>query len=575
MLRTHTCGELRASNEGQSVTICGWIHSTRTHVNATFIDLRDRYGITQLVAGADLLETLQGVGRESVLKVTGKVVKKPSPNKKLETGEIEIQAESIEVLSDAQPLPIDIDDPNLTDESRLTYRYLDLRKPSMQKNLMLRHKAAMATREFLDKEHFVEIETPMLIKHTPEGARDYVVPSRINQGKFYSLPQSPQIYKQISMVAGFDRYFQIARCMRDESLRQDRQPEFTQIDLEMSFVTQDDIFDVHERMLAHIFEKVLGKKLTTPFARLSYKEAMERYGSDKPDLRFDMELINVTDICKKSKLTAFTDNEVVYALNAKGCAKYSRKQVDKLNAMARTYHTKGCFTYTTADAPEKIIPKNFSEADLNALKSQVGLEEGDLLLLIADSWVRATTALGHIRNEVARLEKLIKPDTFTFAWITDFPLFEWNEETGQWDAMHHIFTMPQKESMQYLESDPGKVLGYLYDLTLNGVELGSGSIRIHRQDIQERVLKVIGFTYEQATEKFGFLLSAFKYGAPPHGGFAIGFDRMVALMCGINDIREVIAYPKNKSAQGMMEDSPSDLDPAQMDELGLQLKKKE
>jgi aspartyl-tRNA synthetase len=568
MLRTHTCGELRKSDAGKEVMLCGWLHKQREHPNVNFVELKDRYGVTQIAASGDAKAIVHPLRRDSVIKVTGTVVVKPEPNKNLLTGEIEIQATSIEILNEAEALPVDVDDPNITEESRLTYRYIDLRRPVMQNNLLVRHKAALAVRQFLDSEQFVEVETPMLCRHTPEGARDYVVPSRLHKDKWYSLPQSPQIYKQILMVAGTDRYFQLARCMRDEDLRADRQPEFTQIDLEMSFVTEDDIFTLHERMMANLFKSVLDIDLKIPFDRLTYHESMTRFGSDKPDLRFGLELVDATTVMKKLPVNAFEENEVVYCFNAKGCASWSRKKIDKLNNLAKTYHTKGIFwmRWGARDGP---LAKHVSEDVAPDIEKAVGAEEEDLLIFIADSWVRATTALGHIRNEVARITDAIPKDTFKFAWIHEFPLFEWDEEGKYWSAMHHIFTMPKQEHIELLESDPGKVLGYLYDLTLNGVEMGSGSIRIHRKDIQERVLKVVGFDFEQAAEKFGFMLKAFQYGAPPHGGFAIGFDRLVALMCKQGDIREVIAFPKNKKAEGMMESSPSDIDDTQRKELGL------
>jgi aspartyl-tRNA synthetase len=566
MLRTHTCGELRGADDGKTVSLCGWIRSSRTHGGVLFLDLGDRYGVTQVVLSGSQASSAEKLLQDTVVRVTGEVVKKPYANKKLETGEIEIQVKELEVLNRAEALPIDKNDPNITDESRMKYRYIDLRRPEMQSKLVFRHKAALAVREYFDKENFLEIETPLLIKHTPEGARDYVVPSRLHHGQFYSLPQSPQLYKQILMVAGCDRYVQLARCLRDEDLRSDRQPEFTQIDMEMSFVDENDVFTIIEGMIKHVVKKTQGKDVKIPFERLSYAESMNRFGSDKPDMRFGLELVDVTDILEKTEVRAFKGAESIQCVVATGCASYSRKKIDKLNALAQVHHAKGAFWFKWG-AREGPLRKHLSEDILAELEKRLSPGADDLLLICADKFEVAAGALGQLRLKIAADEGMIPEDKLHFAWINEFPLFEWNFDEEKWDAMHHIFCMPK--NMDDVKNHPERALGKLYDLVLNGWEMGSGSIRIHRKDIQQDMLNRIGLSYEEAEEKFGFLLNSFKYGAPPHGGFAVGFDRLVAVLLGEKDIREVIAFPKNKKAEGLMEKSPGAIDPRHRKELGL------
>lgn len=580
-MRTHNNNELRKGDIKKSVTLCGWVHSYRDHGGVIFIDLRDKYGLTQLVFDPShdkkSHEVANSLRREYVIKAIGKVRSRGElVNPKLETGEIEVLADSVEILNKSDTPPIEIDDKKVaSEEMRLKYRYLDLRRNQMQQNLRNRHKAMKAAFNYLDSQNFTYIETPMLMKSTPEGARDYVVPSRVNIGKFYALPQSPQLYKQILMVSGFDRYFQFARCLRDEDLRADRQPEHTQIDIEMSFVEREDVFLMVEGLMKSMWKEVLGIELKTPFQKLSWSDAMNKYGSDKPDLRYDLEFNDVTELMKKSDFNVYKEviasGGIVKCLRVPNAAeKYSRNDIDALIELAKTHHAKGLSWMKIKNGKaESSITKYFSEELLKKLISDVKAKENDMLLFVADKFNVACSSLGQVRIDVARKLDLIKKDEWKFAWIIDFPLFEWNEDESKWDPMHHMFCSPKAEHLDILEKDPGKVLCNQYDLTLNGVELCSGSIRITNPEIQKKVMKIVGFPEKDANERFGFLLEAFKYGAPPHGGVGLGFDRIVALMNGTNDIREVIAFPKNKQAQCPMDDSPSEITERQLKELHI------
>ncbi|MCA9477597.1 MAG: aspartate--tRNA ligase [Nanoarchaeota archaeon] len=557
MYRSHTCGELRATNEGQEVTLAGWVQSIRTHGAVTFIDIRDRYGITQVTSNKPI-----DASKESVIQVKGTVVKKPEANKKLETGEIEVQAKEVILLNRSAPLPLD---ENATEETRLKYRYLDLRSSHMQKNLILRHKATMSVRKYFDELGFLEMETPILGKSTPEGARDYLVPSRVNQGKFYALPQSPQIFKQLFQVGGLDRYLQIVKCFRDEDLRADRQPEFTQIDLEMSYVQEEDIYSVMEGMIARVWKETIGVELSIPFARMKYDEAMLRFGSDKPDVRFGLEIEEVTKWAKATDFSIFKEAEVVRCLKVAG--DFSRKQIDKLTDIAKVYGAKGL-------AWVKKEEGNLAGGIAKFLKDvPVELKDNEYLFFVADSIHVVPAALGAVRLHLGKELQLIK-EKWSFLWITDFPLMEWSEEDSRYVAMHHPFTSPQEEDRHLLATEPHHAKSKAYDLTLNGVELGGGSIRIHQRDLQVEVFNALGITEQEQKEKFGFLLGAFEYGAPPHGGLAFGLDRMVMLLAGAENIREVIAFPKNKDAVDLMMDSPSSVSQAQLDELAISTRKK-
>ncbi len=584
--RTDGCGMLRAGDIGRQVTLMGWAQTSRDHGGLIFVDLRDRSGLCQCVFNpqeapeAHLLA--QGIRMEFVLAVQGVVAPRPegTVNPKLPTGEIEVHISRVEILNTSKTPPFMINDANApeADENlRLKYRYMDLRNTRMLRNLELRHKATQAARCFLDEEGFLEVETPLLMKLTPEGARDFLVPARLRPGEFYALPQSPQLLKQTLMVAGVERYYQFARCLRDEDLRGDRQFEFTQIDLEMSFVERDDVLSVTEGIIRSIM-RVIGVEVPSPFPRLSYGEAMARFGSDKPDTRFGMEFVDLAEIFAGSEFKAFTQvlagGGQVKGINAKGAAGLSRRELDDITAFACGFGAKGlAYFQVNADGVKSPVNKFLSAEALNALLESMHAETGDLLLLIADTPAIVAQALGRVRLQMAERLQLIPDGVWNFLWVVDFPMFEWNEETQQIDMMHHPFTMPKAEDLPLLESEPLAVRGDLYDLVLNGNELVSGSIRIHRRDIQERVLQIISMPREEIRERFGFLVDAFEYGAPPHGGMAIGFDRLIMLMAGEKSIREVIAFPKTASGADLMMGSPTEVDSTQLRELGIALRK--
>ena len=583
MKRTATCGELTKAREGENVTLNGWVHRTRDHGGIHFISLRDRYGVTQIVVDEDAAETLKNTAkdlrREYCIAVQGRVRARPESmvNTEMATGDIEVAADTLQILTTCEPLPFAVDERSeAKEELRLTYRYLDLRSFSMQRKIKLRADATFAVREYLTGRGFMEIETPSMIKSTPEGARDFLVPSRIHPGRFYALPQSPQLFKQILMVSGFDRYFQIAHCFRDEDARGDRQPEHTQIDMEMSFVSKEEVFEVVEGMMAHVFKEALDIDLEIPFKRLSYKDAMNLYGSDKPDLRYDMEMQDFSDFAEKSGFNAFKnvvkDGGSAKLLVAPDCGGYSRKEIDKLESAAKVYGAKGlAWMKVTDEGLDGGVSKFFADQSAEILKS-FGAKSGDLLLMVADEWDTACTSLGAVRSALGRKLDLNDPSLFKFAWVVDFPLFEWNEEGNRWEAAHHMFTMPQEQFLdETLEKNPGEVMGDLYDLVCNGYELASGSIRIHDPEIQRRIFNIVGFSEEEAERRFGFLLKAFQYGPPPHGGIAPGLDRLVMLMAGEESIKEVIAFPKNNVGVSPMDDSPSEVDEDQLKDLHIEL----
>ena len=582
--RTHRCAELSAANAGETVTIMGWVQKNRNKGGLVFIDVRDRSGIIQVVCeegktDAALIEKAAKLRSEYVVAVVGKVEKRSGAvNKNLATGEVEIIPEELRVLSESETPPFQIEENSKTkEEIRLKYRYLDLRRPDMQRNLMMRSKVATLTRQFLAEEGFMEIETPILIKSTPEGARDYLVPSRVHQGHFYALPQSPQLFKQLLMCSGCDRYFQIAKCFRDEDLRADRQPEFTQIDMELSFVDVDDVIEVNERLLAKLFKEVLGVEVSLPIQRMTWQEAMDRFGSDKPDIRFGMELQNVTEIVKDFDFVVFKsaieNGGTVRGINAKGQGGMARKKIDKLVDFAKDYGAKGlAYIAIHEDGTVKSsFAKFMTEEQQASLIQAMGGENGDLLLFAADKNKVVWDVLGALRLELARQMELLDKNEYKFLWVTEFPLLEWNDEQNRFTAMHHPFTMPMEEDLQYIDSDPGRVRAKAYDIVLNGNEIGGGSVRIFNQDIQSKMFEVLGFTPEQAQEQFGFLLEAFKYGVPPHAGLAYGLDRLVMLMAKQDSIRGVIAFPKVKDASDLMTEAPSPVDAKQLDELGLEV----
>ncbi|MBW2983062.1 aspartate--tRNA ligase [Candidatus Woesearchaeota archaeon] len=565
MLRTHTCGDLTASHAGEQVTLAGWVQKVRTHGNLCFIDLRDRYGITQLTFKDSQASEAGKLHKEDVIKVSGEVVKKPEPNEALPTGDIEVSVGEWEVLNKAKPLPLDLDNPDTTEETRLKYRYLDLRRPEMQERLKLRSKAAVAARKYLDEHGFLEIETPILGKSTPEGARDYLVPSRVHQGSFYALPQSPQIFKQLFQVSGLDRYMQVVKCFRDEDLRADRQPEFTQIDLELSFVEEEDIYGIMEGLMKEVWKETLGVELETPFLRMSYHEAMKRYGSDKPDTRFGLDIQDVTEWAKKTEFKIFQEAPCVRMLHVN--KDFSRKDIDRLTEVVKNHGAKGlAWAKKGLEGLEGGISKFLSEAPAK-------MEEGDHIFFVADDENVVAPALGSLRNQLGKELGLIDRTKWNFLWVTDFPLMEWSEEDSRYVAMHHPFTSPCLEDRALLKDNPEKARSRAYDLTLNGVELGGGSIRIHDQALQQEVFDALNISKEEQERKFGFLLNALGYGAPPHGGIAFGFDRMVMLLAGADNIREVIAFPKTKDAEDLMLQAPGTVSEQQLDELGVKIEK--
>lgn len=586
--RSHRCAEVTTEMAGARVTLMGWVQKARNKGGIVFVDLRDRSGIIQLIFENGTIdpEGFEKAGKlrsEFVIAVTGTVEKRQGAvNKNLATGEIEIRAESLRILSEADVPPFPIEENSKTkDEVRLKYRYLDLRRPDLQRNLMLRSKVAMLTRQFFEKEGFLEIETPILTKSTPEGARDYLVPSRVHPGEFYGLPQSPQILKQLLMCSGYDRYIQIAKCFRDEDLRADRQPEFTQIDMELSFVDVDDVIDVNERYLAFLFKEVMDIEVPLPIQRMSWQEAMDRFGSDKPDLRFGMELKNVSDLVKDCGFGVFTtaleNGGSVRGINVSGQGSMPRKKIDKLVEFAKGYGAKG-LAYIALSEDGKVkssFAKFMSEEEMQSLIQGMDGKPGDLLLFAADKNKVVYDVLGALRVELAKQLELFDKDEFKFVWITEFPLLEWSEEENRYTAMHHPFTMLMEEDLPLLDTDPGKVRAKAYDIVLNGNEIGGGSVRIHQNDIQEKMFEALGFTKEAAYEQFGFLLNAFKYGVPPHAGLAYGLDRLVMLMAKADSIREVIAFPKVKDASCLMTETPGPVSEAQLEELGLQIKPKQ
>ena len=582
--RSHRCTEVSNQNIGETVTVMGWVQKRRNLGSLIFIDLRDRSGILQLVfneesVGKEGYEKAERLRSEYVIAVTGKVEKRSAAvNESLKTGDIEVIATDIRILSEAETPPFQIEENSQTkDEVRLKYRYLDLRRPDIQKNLMLRSKVAYLMRDFMAKEGFLEIETPMLCKSTPEGARDYLVPSRVHPGHFYALPQSPQLYKQLLMCSGYDRYFQIARCFRDEDLRADRQPEFTQADMELAFVDVEDVLDVNERLLKYIFKEAIGVDVTLPLPRMPWQEAMDRFGSDKPDTRFGMELCDVSKVVEGCGFSVFTgaleNGGSVRGINAKGQAGMPRKKIDKLVEFAKGYGAKGlAYLAVNGDGTYKSsFAKFMTEDELKALVSAMQGEPGDLLLFAADKNKIVWNVLGALRLELAKELDLLDPNQYNFLWVTEFPLLEWSDEENRFMAMHHPFTMPMEEDWDKIDSDPGSVRAKAYDIVLNGTELGGGSVRIHQDDIQEKMFEVLGFTKERAHEQFGFLLDAFKYGVPPHAGLAYGLDRLVMHMVHADSIRDVIAFPKVKDASCLMTQAPGIVDKKQLEELGLEV----
>ncbi len=582
MYRTNTCGELRIDNVGQQVTLAGWVQKNRKLGGMVFIDLRDRYGVTQLTfsseSNPDLVETAGHIGREYVIMVTGKVVERSAKNFTLTTGEIEVEVSELTILNKSLTPPFTIEtNTDGGDELRMKYRYLDLRREVVRKNLELRHRMAIQIRSFLDNLNFMEVETPVLIKSTPEGARDFVVPSRMNPGEFYALPQSPQTFKQLLMVAGFDRYFQIVKCFRDEDLRADRQPEFTQIDCEMSFVEQEDVLNIFEKLSKHLFKSILNIEQKEAYPRISWHDAMRLYGSDKPDTRFDMKIVELDDVLKGEGFKVFDEAKYIGGLCVKGGDNYSRKQLDALTDFVKTPQigAKGLvYVRVKEDGTFKSsIDKFYSAEKLQLLANKMSAKGNDLILIISgDNILKCRQQLGALRLEVAKNDGLVDPSNFSCLWVVDFPLLEWNEEDGRYYAMHHPFTAPKPEDIHLLDSDPGSVRANAYDMVVNGVEVGGGSIRIHDSQLQEKMFEVLGFTPERAKEQFGFLMNAFQYGAPPHGGIAYGFDRWVSLFAGISSIRDTIAFPKNNSGRDVMIDAPSRIDQAQLDELCLDVK---
>ena len=581
MYRTNTCGELRLSDAGNRVTLAGWVQRSRKMGGMTFIDLRDRYGITQVVFNnekdAALHDEADRLGREFVVQVTGTVAERSSKNPKIPTGDIEVIADSLKVLnvSDVPPFTIE-DDTDGGDDLRMKYRYLDLRRGAVRRNLELRHRMAFEIRRYLDSKGFLEVETPVLIKSTPEGARDFVVPSRMNPGQFYALPQSPQTFKQLLMVSGFDRYFQIVKCFRDEDLRADRQPEFTQIDCEMSFVEQEDVLQMFEGLVKHIFKYVKDIDFTDPFPRMTWADAMRLYGSDKPDTRFGMTFVELKDLTEGSGFAVMDDAQYVGAIVAPGCAGYTRKQLDQLTEWVKRPQigAKGMmWVKREADGSFKSsVGKFFTDEQLAAWAERAAMNPGDLMLILAGDTAKTRKALGELRLEMGSRLGLRDPQKFSCLWVIDFPLFEWDDETQRYYAMHHPFTSPNPDDIDKLDSDTGSVRATAYDMVVNGTELGGGSIRIHDSKLQDKMFRLLGLSEEEAQYKFGFLMNAFKYGAPPHGGLAFGFDRWVSILAGLDSIRDTIAFPKNNSGRDMMIDAPSEIDQSQLDELHIDLR---
>ena len=579
--RTNYCGDLRLSDEGKEVTVCGWVQRCRDLGQLIFIDLRDRTGVVQLAfndtTDKEIFDKAFSCRSEFVLAAKGVVCERSSKNTEIPTGEIEILVNDLRVLSKAQTPPFEIvDETSTNEELRLKYRYLDLRRRPLQNNIMMRSKLAKTARDYFADNGFIEIETPMMIKSTPEGARDYLVPSRIHNGKFYALPQSPQIYKQLLMVSGFDRYIQLARCFRDEDLRADRQPEFTQIDMELSFVDVEDILEINEGLFKRIFKDVLGKDLKTPFERMTYKEAMENYGSDKPDIRFDMKIQDISDLVKDCGFGVFTgaieNGGSVRAIVAKNAASvYTRKEIDKLTEYVKGIGAKGLAYVRWVDEPNASFKKFMTDEEMNAIYERLGAEKGDVILIVADKTSTVLSTLGALRLTVAKRLDII-PDEFKFLWIVDFPFFEYDDESGEWLAMHHPFTMPKEDCLQYLDTDPSKVIAKAFDLTLNGIELSSGSMRITDPELQEKIFRALKLTDEEIEAKFGFLVEAYKYGAPPHGGMGIGLDRIAMLLCKADSLRDVTAFPKVQNASELMSSCPAPVDKESLDVLGIEIK---
>ena len=588
MKRTHRCAELSKAQVGQTVTVMGWVQKSRNKGGVVFVDLRDRSGILQIIfeenkCGTEIFEKAGKLRSEFVIAVTGQVCERAGAvNQNLATGEIEVIAEQLRILSESETPPFHIEENSKTKEVlRLKYRYLDLRRPDIQKNIMMRSRACAVIRNFLTEEGFLEIETPMLTKSTPEGARDYLVPSRVHPGSFYALPQSPQLFKQLLMVSGYDRYFQLARCFRDEDLRADRQPEFTQVDMELSFVDVDDVIDVNERLLARLFKEIIGVDVPLPIQRMTWQEAMDRFGSDKPDTRFGMELNDVTDVVRDCEFAVFknaiAEGGSVRGINAKGQGTMPRKKIDALVAFVKDYGAKG-LAYI-AIQPDGSIKSSFAkfmkDEEMQALISAMQGEPGDLLLFAADKNKIVYASLGALRLELADKMGLLDKNQYNFLWVTEFPLLEWSDEENRFQAMHHPFTMPMEEDLQYIDTDPGRVRAKAYDIVLNGTEIGGGSVRIHQDDIQEKMFEALGFTKERAHEQFGFLLDAFKYGVPPHAGLAYGLDRLIMLMAKVDSIRDVIAFPKVKDASCLLTNAPDTVDEKQLEELGIRVSETE
>jgi aspartyl-tRNA synthetase len=578
MLRTHTCGELRISSLGESVTLCGWVQKVRDKGGMVWVDLRDRYGITQLIfeegkTEATVLEKVRSLGREFVIKAEGKVIERLSKNDKIDTGAVEILVENIEILNPAKLPPFLIEDEtDGGDELRMKYRYLDLRRNTVRQNLLLRHKVAQQTRIYLDAQQFIEVETPVLIKSTPEGARDFVVPSRMNPGEFYALPQSPQTFKQLLMISGFDRYYQIVKCFRDEDLRADRQPEFTQIDCEMSFVEQEDVLNMFEGLIKHLFKTV--KEIDLPeVPRMTYSDAMKFYGCDKPDIRFDMKFVELNELVQNKGFQVFDDAELIVGINASGCAEYTRKQIDELTEWMKRPQigAKGLvYIRFNADGTVKSsVDKFYSEEDLKTIGEKFNAKAGDLILIISGQADKARKQLNELRLEMGNRLGLRNPEEYKVLWVVDFPLLEFGEDENRWFAMHHPFTAPKPEDVALLDTDLGKVRANAYDMVINGTEVGGGSVRIFQKPLQQRMFEILGFSDEEAKKQFGFLMEAFEYGAPPHAGLAFGFDRLVSLFGGAESIRDFIAFPKNNSGRDVMIDSPSSISDLQLKELSI------